>query len=99
MTNEIVEFSVGSFQCAAISDGTFAYDHPARVFAVNAPHDLLAAALQSEGIDLDALARTCKHLCSPADPHRSATGVGRYWRRRPGAHDRSSAPEPALPGH
>ncbi|MFO7632015.1 MAG: MBL fold metallo-hydrolase [Caldilinea sp.] len=53
MTNEVVEFSVGSFQCAAISDGTFAYDHPAKVFAVNAPHDLLAAALQSEGIDLD----------------------------------------------
>lgn len=53
MTNEIMQFSVGSFRCAVVSDGTYTYDHPAKVFAVNAPPDLLAAALQSEGIDLD----------------------------------------------
>jgi glyoxylase-like metal-dependent hydrolase (beta-lactamase superfamily II) len=53
MTNEFVEFSVGSFQCAVVSDGTFTYDHPAQGMVVNAPHDLLAAALQAEGIDLD----------------------------------------------
>lgn len=41
MTNEFVEFSVGSFQCAVVSDGTFTYDHPAQGMVVNAPHDLL----------------------------------------------------------
>lgn len=53
MTDEIVQFSVGSFQCAVIRDGTFATEHPARILAVNAPHVLLKPALQAEGIELD----------------------------------------------
>jgi glyoxylase-like metal-dependent hydrolase (beta-lactamase superfamily II) len=53
MTNEFVQFAVGSFQCAIVSDGTFAYDHPAQGLAANAPHDQLAVVLQAEGIDLN----------------------------------------------
>lgn len=52
MTNETIQFSVGSFECAVVSDGTYTYAHPAHGFAANAPHDLLAAALKLEGIDL-----------------------------------------------
>lgn len=52
MSEEIYEFSIGAIQCAVVSDGTFAYVHPAHVFAVNAPPDKLAIALAEEGIDL-----------------------------------------------
>ena len=48
------EFTVGEFDCTVVSDGSFAYPHPGRLFFVNAEQDELATALEQYGIDLDA---------------------------------------------
>lgn len=70
MSEEIHQFSIGSFQCAVVSDGTFAYAHPAHVFAVNASPDKLAAALAEQDIDL----ATWDEYASPYSPLLIRTG-------------------------
>lgn len=46
------EFAVGEIECAVVSDGSFAYPNPGRLFFVNAEPDELATALERHGIDL-----------------------------------------------
>ena len=45
--------AVGEFDCTIVNDGAYAYLQPGQFFFENVPHDLLAAALASHGIDLD----------------------------------------------
>lgn len=47
------EFTIGEFHCAVVSDGSFAYPNPSRLFFVNAEPDELAAALKRYDIDPD----------------------------------------------
>lgn len=51
MGNENYHFKVGSFDCIVVSDGTFAYPHPAAIFFANAPEEQLAEALRKYDID------------------------------------------------
>lgn len=51
--HDIYHFKVGTFDCAVVNDGTYAYPQPGKLFFENAPHDQLAAALESYGLDLD----------------------------------------------
>lgn len=53
MTANIHRFEVGSFSCAVVNDGTFAYPHPAQILFDNVPDDHLAPALQMHEIDLE----------------------------------------------
>ena len=48
------ECAIGEFDCAVVSDGSFAYPNPGRLFFVNAEQDELAMALERHGIDSDA---------------------------------------------
>ena len=48
MNNEIYRFKVGSFECIAVSDGTFAY--PDHSFFINAPKERLEQALREHNI-------------------------------------------------
>ena len=54
MSSERYRFDVGSFECIAISDGTFSYPHPSKNvfinFFVNAPEDSLARALRGHNL-------------------------------------------------
>jgi glyoxylase-like metal-dependent hydrolase (beta-lactamase superfamily II) len=54
MSSERYQFDVGSFECIAISDGTFAYPHPSKNvfinFFVNAPEDSLARVLRGHNL-------------------------------------------------
>ena len=45
------EFAVGEFDCTVVSDGSFAYPNPRRLFFFNAEQDELATALERHGID------------------------------------------------
>jgi glyoxylase-like metal-dependent hydrolase (beta-lactamase superfamily II) len=45
------EFAVGEFDCTVVSDGSFAYPNPRRLFFSNAEQDELATALERHGID------------------------------------------------
>ena len=47
------EFTVREFDCAVVSDGSFAYPNPSRLFFFNAEQDELAKALKQHGIDPD----------------------------------------------
>lgn len=47
------EFSVGGFECAVVSDGSFSYPAPDRLFFANADRDDLARALRRTGIELE----------------------------------------------
>ena len=51
MGNENHHFRVGSFDCIVVSDGTFAYPHPAAVFFANAPKEQLAEVLREHDLD------------------------------------------------
>ena len=53
MGNENYHFKVGSFDCIVVSDGTFAYPHPAAIFFANAPEEQLVAALREHNFDPD----------------------------------------------
>ena len=46
MNNECFPFQIGSFACYVISDGTFAYPHPAQLFFTNAPKERLEQVLK-----------------------------------------------------
>ena len=45
------EFTVGAFDCAVVSDGSFAYPKPRRLFFVNAEEEELGRTLERHGID------------------------------------------------
>ncbi len=51
MTAENYRFKIGTFECIVVSDGTFAYPHPAQMFFANAPKERLAQHLRSHGLD------------------------------------------------
>lgn len=46
-------FTVGTFDCLVVQDGTFAYPHPAQTFFANAPEADRAQALRDHDIDPD----------------------------------------------
>lgn len=52
-TSSAHRFSVGTFDCRVVQDGTFAYSHPAEVFFTNAPEIERRQALQDHGIEPD----------------------------------------------
>jgi glyoxylase-like metal-dependent hydrolase (beta-lactamase superfamily II) len=52
MGNETYSFEIGSFECKVVSDGTFAYSHPAHLLFANAPQEHLEQALREHDIDL-----------------------------------------------
>jgi glyoxylase-like metal-dependent hydrolase (beta-lactamase superfamily II) len=51
MSNENHHFKVGLFDCIVVSDGTFAYPHPAAIFFANAPEEQLAKVLREHNLD------------------------------------------------
>jgi len=51
MSNESFPFQVGTFECIVVSDGTFAYPHPAQIFFVNAPKERLEQVLREHNLD------------------------------------------------
>lgn len=46
-------FTVGEFDCTIVSDGSFAYPNPSRLFFANADQDELTTALEQDDIDLE----------------------------------------------
>jgi glyoxylase-like metal-dependent hydrolase (beta-lactamase superfamily II) len=44
-------FRLGAFNCIIVSDGSFAYPHPAQTFFADAPRERLEQALHAHGID------------------------------------------------
>jgi glyoxylase-like metal-dependent hydrolase (beta-lactamase superfamily II) len=61
MNAEIHRFNVGQFACTMVSDGTFAYAHPAQVLFASAPPSPLEQALRAHQIDPP----TWEHYISP----------------------------------
>ena len=54
MTHEpIHRFTVGTFDCSVVQDGTFAYPHPAQMFFTNAPATERDRAIRDHGVDPD----------------------------------------------
>ncbi len=53
MSSENYRFKLGAFDCIVVSDGTFAYPHPAAIFFVNAQEERLAGVLREHNIDLE----------------------------------------------
>jgi len=53
MSKETHRFMLGTSECIVVSDGTFAYHHPAQVFFANAPKERLAHVLSEHDIHLD----------------------------------------------
>ena len=51
MSAESYRFKVGAFECMVVSDGTFAYPHPAKIFFVNAPRERLEQVLKKHNLD------------------------------------------------
>jgi glyoxylase-like metal-dependent hydrolase (beta-lactamase superfamily II) len=51
VNNESYRFKVGAFECIVVSDGTFAYPHPAQIFFANAPQERLEQVLREHGLD------------------------------------------------
>ena len=49
--NEAFPFKIGTFECIVISDGTFAYPHPAKIFFANAPKERLERVLRKHNLD------------------------------------------------
>lgn len=47
MNTESYRFNLGSFECIVVSDGTFAYPNPARLFFTNAPAERLSQAARA----------------------------------------------------
>jgi len=52
MNAENYRFKAGNFECIVVSDGTFAYPHPAQIFFANAPKEHLGEALRKHNIVL-----------------------------------------------
>jgi glyoxylase-like metal-dependent hydrolase (beta-lactamase superfamily II) len=53
MQGEVFHFTLGSFDCAIVNDGTYTYHEPGKVLFENAPREELAARLKGHGVDLD----------------------------------------------
>ncbi|MFQ5710236.1 MAG: MBL fold metallo-hydrolase [Candidatus Geothermarchaeales archaeon] len=51
MSNESYRFKIRTFECIVVSDGAFAYPHPARLFFANAPKERLEQVLREHNID------------------------------------------------
>lgn len=51
LSNENYRFKLGTFECIVVSDGTFAYPHPAQFFFANAPKDRLEQVLREHNLD------------------------------------------------
>jgi glyoxylase-like metal-dependent hydrolase (beta-lactamase superfamily II) len=51
VNNKSYRFKVGTFECIVVSDGTFAYPHPAQIFFANAPKERLEQVLREHGLD------------------------------------------------
>jgi glyoxylase-like metal-dependent hydrolase (beta-lactamase superfamily II) len=51
VNNESYRFKVGAFECIVVSDGTFAYPHPAQIFFANAPQERLEQVLRGHSLD------------------------------------------------
>jgi glyoxylase-like metal-dependent hydrolase (beta-lactamase superfamily II) len=51
MNNKSYRFKVGAFECIVVSDGTFAYPHPAQIFFANAPQERLEQVLREHSLD------------------------------------------------
>src|SRR4029453_890246 len=51
MNANIYRFRIGTFECAIVNDGTFAYPHPAQLFFDDVPKERLTQALQEYKID------------------------------------------------
>ncbi len=49
VSRELHRFKVGAFECIVVSDGTFAYPHPAQVLFANASQERLAPVLSEHG--------------------------------------------------
>ena len=50
MNSESYRFKLGMFECIVVNDGTFAYPHPAQIFFVNAPEELLEQTLRDHNL-------------------------------------------------
>ena len=50
MGTEYYPFKIGAIECVAISDGTLAYQNPAKILFANAPSDQLTQALRAHNI-------------------------------------------------
>lgn len=46
-------FTIGDFECAIVSDGSFGYPNPSQAFFVNADQDELTTALERHGVDAE----------------------------------------------
>lgn len=53
VSRELHRFNVGAFECIVVSDGTFAYPHPAQVLFANASQEQLAPVLSEHDLDYD----------------------------------------------
>jgi glyoxylase-like metal-dependent hydrolase (beta-lactamase superfamily II) len=51
LTSDTYRFEMGSFECTVVTDGTFAYHHPAHVLFTNAPREALNHALKAHRIE------------------------------------------------
>lgn len=51
--NPVHQFTIGTFDCSIVQDGTFAYPHPAQMFFANAPESDRTQALRDHDIDPD----------------------------------------------
>jgi glyoxylase-like metal-dependent hydrolase (beta-lactamase superfamily II) len=53
MKSESYRFKLGTFECIVVSDGTFAYPHPAQIFFANAPRERLEQVLSEHDLILE----------------------------------------------
>ncbi len=53
MSSKSYSFQVGTYECIVVSDGSFAYPHPAQIFFVNAPRESLEQVLREHNLDLE----------------------------------------------
>ena len=53
MNKETHRFKLGTSECIIVSDGTFAYPHPAQIFFANAPKERLEDVLSEHDINLE----------------------------------------------
>jgi len=68
MGNERYRFKVGSFECLAVSDGTFTYPHPIPFLFANAPKERLEQTLLAHGIQPEQWAEwTSPYICLVID--------------------------------
>ena len=51
MSSKNYSIQVGTFECIVVSDGSFAYPHPAQIFFVNAPRERLEQVLREHNIN------------------------------------------------